>query len=232
MKSISHSVAILVACLANAANYCCAETVTYTLDPARSSLTMGGEVLGVAVVPQAAGANLATYQGTITGDLSGGLLTFTGGSLIDAQLNPAGPFVPASAGVEDNYGLLADTIPVVFRDLSFDITSGTVQDGLAPSGMSFPAAFVIDSPLASGADTDNTANTSAAFASLVTAGGLETLTIPILRDSGAGGALHIVLEGQLVATRLVPEPATMGLASWGLLGCVWGYRRRRVGRSN
>ncbi len=226
MKWAVKSFAFLVVC-ALAAGTSRAATVTYTIIPELSSLSMSGEVIGTPVTPQAPGADVANFQGTITGDLAAGVLTFSGGSVIDALLNPAGPFSPNTAGVEDNYGLLAGVIPVVFRDILLDITAGTVQDGVAPAGMDLPVSFVINSPLSSGADTDDTPNTTSALASLVTAGNVETLTIPILRNSGEGGSLHIIIEGQLVATRTIPEPgslALMGLGGLASLGFAW--RRR------
>jgi hypothetical protein len=227
MKWAVKSFAFLAVCLA-LTSASRAATVTYTIISDLSFLTMTGEVIGTPVTPQAPGADIAYYQGTITGDLTAGVLTFSGGSIIDALANPAGPFQLNTVGVEDNYGVAAGAIPVAFRDIAMDITTGTLQDGLAPAGMDLPVSFVINSPLSSGASADNTPNTTAVAASLVTAGNIETLTIPILRNSGEGGALHIILDGQLVASRVVPEPssvALLGLGSVVSLGLAW--RRRR-----
>lgn len=204
-----------------------AASVTYTIDSNLSFLRMTGDIVGTPITPQGATGDIDYFQGTITGDLTGGVLTFSGGSVIDALLNPSGPFQLNTVGTEDNYGVMAGAIPVAFRDILMDISTGTVQDGQAPSGMDLPVAFTINSPLASGSDTDTTPNTTAALASLTTVGNVETLTVPILRDSGAGGLLHIVLEGQLVASRVVPEPSSVALLGLGGVAAAGLASRRR-----
>lgn len=228
MKWAVKTFALLVACAVMGASAVQAATVSYTIIPELSSLTMSGDVIGAPISPQAPGADTASFQGTITGDLNAGVLTFSGGSVIDAMLNPAGPFVPNTVGIEDNYGMTNGQVAVTFRDVLMDISAGTVQDGAAPAGMDLPVTFVIDSLLQAGPGDDDTPNTTAALASLSTAGSIETLTLPIYRESGIGGPLHIIIEGQLVATRTVPEPSTLALTSLGgLAGLAMIWRRRR-----
>src|SRR5690349_5278969 len=103
MRWVGMKLAALAACCAMCAGTAQGAVVTYTIVPELSSLSMGGDVLGAPLGPQAPGGDVANYQGTITGDLTGGVLTFSGGSAIDAMLNPNGPFIPATDGVEDNY---------------------------------------------------------------------------------------------------------------------------------
>ena len=80
-----------------------ATPVAYTIDPSRSTLHMTGDLLGLApVIPQVAGSDDDTYSGTISGDLSGGVLTFSGGSSITANLSAASPFTPAANPGVDN----------------------------------------------------------------------------------------------------------------------------------
>ena len=228
MKWAVQSFALLVACAAAGASAAQAATVSYTIIPELSSLKMTGDVIGAPIGPQAPGADVAYFQGSITGDLNAGVLTFGGGSVIDAMLNPAGPFVPNTVGLEDNYGMTNGQVAVTFRDVVMDISAGTVQDGAAPAAMDLPVTFVIDSLLQAGAGDDDSPNTTAALASLSTSGSVETLTMPIYRESGAGGPLHIVIAGQLVASRTIPEPSTLALTLLGGLaglGTIW--RRRR-----
>jgi hypothetical protein len=57
---------------------------------------------------------------------------------------------------------------------------------------------------------------------------VETLVLPIRREAGAGG-FHSILTGQLVATRVVPEPSTILLAGFGALGiAVVAWRKRKA----
>ena len=83
--------------------------VSYTIDPARSSLTLTGSVFGVAVAAQVPGGDVDSFSGTINADLTAGVLTFSGGSNIVGDANPAGLFSPpitAPAIPPDNYGMV------------------------------------------------------------------------------------------------------------------------------
>ena len=121
-----------------------AELVTYYIDSSQSSLTISGHAFGLQSTAQVPGSLVDAFAGTITGDLSGGVLTFSGGSAITALLNPAGPFTTADNLFDGpgNYGVQADGFVTgygvanmrgIYRDLKFDITTGTAQNGSAPT---------------------------------------------------------------------------------------------------
>lgn len=242
------AVAILIAFLTRPA---AAQTVTYTIDPMQSSLALSGavryyfngSVFGFA--EQDSGSLVASYGGAITGDLAGSDLTFTGGSAITALANPAGPFDPAGPGTVDVYGMQTfsgSSASNRMYDIVLDLVGGTASDGLAfggavgyigDSGGIFPFFSSINSlppgtphPLA-GITASNTAATPV---SLVTIGNVQTLTLPIdtnlvLFNSNNTG-VETRLTGTLVATRVVPEPASALLVT--ALGSLLLARRRRA----
>jgi len=212
-----------------------AAIVTFTIDPVLSSLTLAADIMGVPLLEQTAGSLFDAYNGTITGDLIAGTLTFTGSSVITAAANPAAPgsgFLPAGAGVE-NYAV---TIPaglgggsIAFRDMVFDITSGSVLSG-SPSSATFAftaghgdydaAAFGVGSLDLTGEAP--VANASGANATITVVGLTETLTIPI--SLTYTGDVNATFTGQLIATRTIPEPTSLVLGLAGLLSIL---RRRR-----
>ncbi len=63
--------------------------------------------------------------------------------------------------------------------------------------------------------------------SLTTSGGIETLVLPVIRLPVAGTPGQIYIEGTIVATRAVPEPSTMALASFAVIGLAISVGRRR-----
>lgn len=233
-----------------------AVSVTFTIDPARSSLVVNQDptktaanptgdvtkVFGVAVKAQSAGSDTDFYTGTIVADETGGVLTFTGGSSIVAGLNPgATPFTPNKTPGLDNYGIqtvsatptTGGVVFVALRNTSYDITTGTLSDGVAPSGMNLQIPNI---PIPTGPFGDVTllgalttagggSNSTTVPASLTTSGGIETLVIPITRITGTSA--HFVTIGQITATRAVPEPSTIALGAVGALGLTYFAARTR-----
>jgi len=231
-------------------NWAFAAPVSYTIDPVRSTLVMTGDLLGLApVIPQVAGSDSDTYSGTINADLAGGLLTFSGGSSITANLSAVAPFTPVANPGVDNYAFftnvslpasppLAGTWNLAFRNIVFDITTGIAQDGVVPpastmtlrttSGFASIETTSSGGPFPSSFANQNAFNSTVGAVSLTQAGGIETLVIPFRRESGAGGT-HFIFTGNITATRVVPEPSTMVLAGLGMIGaCVAVWRKRRA----
>jgi hypothetical protein len=199
------------------------------------------------------------YTGSIDATFSGGTLTVAGATA-DAALNPAGPFQPApgtggSTGVQDNYGIRAEIIPVLLvaigaaRDLTFSVAGGPIpvigtafdatQISVTTTGgvMDYSAATLGSGflPL----DGNTGANQVPAGIFSISPGGLATLTIPIaysqpfdvLDTDGDPNTFdsRLDLTGQLVATAIVPEPSSLllALSGMGLVCAGWSRRKWR-----
>ncbi len=232
---------------------CRAALVEYTIDNSKSSLTISGAFWVLAPSPssigviaeQVSGSLADSYGGTITADKIGTDLFFSGGSTIAADEHPAGRFVPAAGGSVDNYGMeiatsLDATVFGAFRDITMDFT-GSLSIGANPSSMNISLpSFVIDNEIPStfaaifGTSSAAAANYSSGVATLEIIGDKQWLTIPILWDGIVEGdqanvgsvELRYTLAGEMVAYRVVPEPATWVLMGLGLIGLVAGARRK------
>ena len=116
-----------------------AGTVTFTIDPTRSSITLSGS-LGAAqlgtypLTAQGSGSLTTTYAGSILADLTPPNIQFPGGSLIMANTN--GTWQPAVGGgtgsAPADYGAevkQTDIITAYFaeRNLQFDVTSSMIN---------------------------------------------------------------------------------------------------------
>ena len=226
-----------------------AVNVTYYVNSSLSSLTLSGQAFGITYQPQVSGAMVDSWSGTITGDLTGGVLTLTGGSAITAVLNPVGPFSTAPAPYPtggDDYGATGTgfvpggygvvTIMGVYRSLTFDITAGTATFGAPASGMTF--SFTAGQ-LDWGATTalGPTGGTS----SLIGVSGANTSMTPVILSPGTspGDALMLPVKfhttgsnrsedwnGWIVA--VIPEPSALTLIGFGLLGLVTLRRQRSL----
>lgn len=225
--------------------------ITFSIDGSQSSLTFSGVAFGLVFNQQTAGSLVDSLTGTLVADLSGGVLTFSGGSTINVQQNPNGPFStnPNPIGNENgNFGVRADgfvtgagaaNIRGVYKGLVLDITSGTAQDGQAPAGQNIsPTQGVLDyGILLNGSPYQ--ANTSP----IIGKGGLNTsagtatfdgttLTLPVTFSSGLYSNRREDYTGTIVGTVVpVPEPSTLALAGLGAASLVgWGFRRSRSRR--
>jgi hypothetical protein len=234
-----------------------ATPVTLTLDSSQSyiSALTSGNAFGLAFGPQVAGAMTAYYSGTILADLTGGVLTFTGGSSIVGLNNPGGPFTtaPYPGSWQGQYGVTAGptfipgynfvVINGVYSGMTMDLGTGTAQNGLAPSGMTdlwtagtltygaanatLPAGPY--TPIAGGPSSLVGVFGSDTSSALVSWNG-NTLDLPITFHT-TGSNRNEYWSGQLVASiSEVPEPSTLALAGLGLLGLA-GLRFSRSRRS-
>ena len=227
-----------------------ADVRTYTLDPVNSTLRFSGEVDVFPVTPQTPGSDTTRYSGSLMVDVTATTIQFLDGGAMDAQdqLVPQQPrnggagFTPAAPA---DYGFNADSFMttgrVAFRGFVLDLTSGV----LARSGTSFPAGqtVVVDAGVVqyrwegfssnefdSSGQGGETATNGATGGALTMVGNVETLTIPI----NANFALSVVgvsdsqmtLTGQIVATRVIPEPASAACFT-AAAGAASLLRRRR-----
>lgn len=237
----------LAACMFSMAVTAPAAPIVFQIDSSASTLTLSGAAFGLPIGQQSPGSLVDHWGGTIVADLTGGVLTFAGGSAITAALNPAAPFStfpnPGTGGV-DNYGGFASglvtgvglvlQLNASYRSLTLDITGGTATDGAAASGMNL--AFTdghldwgaIVSPTTPYGGTSSMvevagANTSAG---LVSFDG-TTLTLPITLHT-TGSNRYEDWVGSLVAV-VVPEPSSLALAlvGFGLLAANARARARR-----
>lgn len=223
--------------------------LTFTVDQGASYLNLSGLITyhypsatdqGLPANPQTPGALSDQWGGAITADLTGGVLTFTGGSSIIAALNPSAPFVgnPTHTTGIDNYGELASGLISVgtlsitgsYQGLVLDIPAGTVQNGATPVGMTLaftggaleysgfaPAlggAFVGTSAMQSSSGVG--ANTTSNLVSLTAVGSTELLIMPVQFQTTGGSGRVENWSGQIVAVATVPEPSTIALALLGL----------------
>ncbi len=244
----------IAAVLLSAAFIAQAEQVILNIDPNQSILTLSGTAFGLnyAAQPGHAGSLDDRWSGTITADLTGGVLTFGPGSSITALLNtPAAPpfstfphaDVPADS--VDNYGAYAAgivnglniEINGAYRTLTLDITSGTATPGTPSSGMNLAftsghlewgavqlpdRAALIDGSSSMVGVTG--ANTSSGIVTLTSDG---VLTLPV-QFSTTGDNRTEQWTGVIVAA--VPEPGTITLLLLGAGAVCFNMRKARRSR--
>lgn len=227
--------------------------VTYYVDPLQSSLTLSVAFQGAGwdpypVTAQVSGALSDSFGGTIVANVSGGGLTFGGGSFIQALPNPNGPFHPSGADVGgpwsgvDNYGGQADVFGyrlwIAHRDLILDITAGSASVAGDPaSGMSL--GFIggkMDWSMAilgAGASTPTgswltTGGVNASPGNVTLSPDSSKLTIPVVLSTTSwhfnGVNFNETWSGTIVA--VVPEPSSLALAGLGLAASVLLKARR------
>ena len=228
------------------------DMVTYTVDPARSSLTISGTWGSLPIQPDIAATPpdpnglAASFVGTITANrnLPGSLQIET--ASIAAQNGGAlfAPFMsPANYGFntgQNEFGAIrgfsfALSSPVI-TSATFDaaILTAVVSSGqldfaiLTAKSPSLPSPPVFD-------ETDGYVAMLASLplesgnATLGDAGGIETLTIPIetsLTLQVGGEPLVVHFSGTIVASDAVPEPATLSLFALVLVQSLIRRRQR------
>jgi hypothetical protein len=211
-------------------------------------LQFGGTIAGFPTGPQNAGSDTTRYSGSLMADVTATTIQFLDGGAMDAQQQALAQ-QPSANGSSFNaaaadYGFSFDQPPfdtgrAAIRNLILDMTSGV----LTRSGTSIPSGqnLVVDSGVidyrieglnnANGRETQagEIALNEAGPGTLTVVGNIERLTIPIsaryffttIEISDA----RLTATGQIVATRVIPEPASTGLLAAAVVAC--GLRRRR-----
>ena len=210
-------------------------TTIFTVNSTETSMSMAGnldfEGVIIKLSPQAAGSLTAHYSGTVSADVTGTSITFTGGSNITAiatgKYNPGGTAADyAGQGGASIFGFSVSGIAAI-RGLIGNLTSKAIPITSSGSFNSTPLSFsskagtiayTIDSPLGddSGTQSVNSKSSGADLApasSYVVEGGVATLTVPIdatLKFNTSVGVITGVFTGKLVATagKVIPPPPT------------------------
>jgi hypothetical protein len=216
-----------------AAIFACLSTLTiraevFAIDPARSGISLSGSALGFALQEQGAGSLATRFAGTIHATATDTTITFPGASLIAAQ--NSGNWEPKAKGESGNEpanfggkasaGVLGSVLAAV-RNSQFDATSAVLPlgGGLFDSGaLRFQfvtgGSGVLDYNVAGLLATKGSipltglaTNRVTAQASVVTSGGVQTLTLPITADFFfrllSANDTKLTITGQIVATRTV-----------------------------
>jgi hypothetical protein len=228
-----------------------AEVVTYNIIPAQSTLTIGGLLTDNSAFQQTAGSLTATFSGTITADRQPSKIIFTGGSSMDAALQPVSqqPRADATNGsAPADYGRSA---PGPFGSTSFEALRGVFLDveddtggfGIPISSNNFASnslILVIDSGDSDVVFGNNGVETSLSgkaaansnnngLSSVVVSGSTETLTLKFSTGSIAYSIFQssdtsLAFTGTIVANRQIPEVA--GSTMIAMLGALGLHRRR------
>src|SRR5262245_7951490 len=108
-----------------------AAPLVFTIDPAESQLTISGKVAGSDLKEQGAGSLTTKLGGTLQTDVTGSTIQFTGGSVIDPEVN--GTWEPGIGGAAgsapaDFAGKAGSFITAkgAFRNLIIDVTSAAL----------------------------------------------------------------------------------------------------------
>ena len=238
---------------------------TFTIDPTRSAITLSGNVAGATLLEQAAGSLTTPFSGSIQLDVTPASVQFTGGrSVVPVEAHnwePGQSGVPGSAPA--SYGAKASLVIVIFpatavaatRRLAFDLTSDAALPRTGDTFNSDRLVFrfvdtansVLDykvsgavSSAASKVLSGLSTNKVSTLASLTSAGGVETLTLPVSATYHftllSNNDTQLTFQGSIIATRTsgVPEVPvvkfTPPAAPSGPLTLVWSksYKLQRA----
>ena len=246
------AVCLALLCLFRAAGASLASELTFTIDSALSQLSFSVETSDGTQIssPQTSGSDTTSLSGTVKVDVTSATVQFlsTGNTQFALQSLPQSPLPSGASGAAPAQFGINVSIPgvgggvVAARNYLGDVTSGPIP--LAAS--SFDANQVTSNllvgntaynltlfgnPVVGSIDTNFPALNMLAGGTLTSAGGVYTLTLPLLVKGPvtvSGITVVDVYSGQIVATAVVPESSTLALAAVGLLGlAAWRWRRKR-----
>ena len=200
----------------------------FSLDPNQSSLTISGTVQGANLAQQGAGSLTTHYGGVIQATQTASSIQLPGQSSIEA-MNTGNwqPLADGSAGLAPaNYGALVNLaaglvkVKAALRSLVLDVTSpaltinsagqfaSTNLTFLIPTNANSALSYLVTGLMDSSGSTalsGQSTNNVTAFATLVTNGEAQTLTIPVnaqfMFSATSTNDTILNLVGQLVATR-------------------------------
>lgn len=206
------------------------EPVVFTLDPTRSVITLSGAALGNPFAPQADGSLTTSFGGTVNAEVTASSIAFSGGSRIDAATSgdweplPGGAAGRAPADYGAQVSVLFGVARAALRNLVLDATSAVLplsdgrfdSSGVAfgfPEGSSAALDFNVSGLLGTSGSQPLegfATNKVSSGATLVTAGGVRTLTLPVEAEYFfallSPQDVNVTLTGQLVATAGAAAP--------------------------
>ncbi|HEY4309429.1 MAG TPA: PEP-CTERM sorting domain-containing protein [Pirellulales bacterium] len=146
-----------------------------------------------------------------------------GYAAIDSALASLNGMSVLTGGTFDTTGL---TVSTDAGNLDYNLNAG--NGDFNPPDQNFQTGTAFQNGTTGiGGNSGNIAG--AANGTIVTAGGISTLTIPVFVDVVVNTGLLVVdaiFSGQIVATAVVPEPSSFALAGLGLIALVPAVRRR------
>jgi hypothetical protein len=203
-----------------------AAPVDFDLDPARSTFRLGGTLNDLPLGPQTAGSDVTGYTGKLVADIDRSAGTLSTLTFTPRALNQSVDQQPlATSEVGANYGLThSGTLPIFLAPRGMDLNvrldnapfnAGAPPNDRVPFFVNGGTLYYSTPDLPMGfADLHGYGGADDSFGpiTLTREGDLEVLTIPISTSftpyTGENGdVIHFTLDGQLVGTRVVPEPA-------------------------
>lgn len=171
---------------------------TFQVDPTRSSISISGTLGGFAIQAQEPGSLQTRYGGTVNATVQNGTITFTGGSLVDAQTNGFWQPKPdgttgrewADYGAQVNTGI-GGTARGALRNIIMDVTSAAIP---ITNGSFDARGLVFSFPTNSTASLDfnagffgsgsealggSSTNRTATLGTITTNGTAQTLTVNV-----------------------------------------------------
>ena len=229
-----------------------AAPVQFTIQPSLNSLELIGSLGGNTLFDQTPDSRRAAVEGAINADVTfnsfGQRRIQITSSVIDLMAQPF-PQQPGLAGVAGtaaaDYGAMtrpgqSGTGFLAVRDVRFNYRTvgtapfpdnNTISFGseLAATNVDLDFATTMGTGSSGRRELDGQTSSKSECASIQTAGAFQTLTLQLSHVFRTGffstDDSTFIFDGTIVATRVVPEPATLALLGGALMAAV---RRRRA----